>query len=807
MLYLYSMLQLRLFLLLILCFATIPTIAQVREVSGTVRDAETNERLPFVSIAANNGETGTNTNLEGQFRLRHNKPITSLRFSFVGYAPQFIQPDSTGKVDVYLQPSAAQLQEVIVRAGQNPAHRIIELATQNRERNRTENLQAYTYRTYNKFILTATNPRNINFSDTTLTIDSKDSAYYKMGRILEKQHLFVMESVTNFAYLKPNRTNETIVATRVSGLQQPSFGIVAAEARDFSVYADMPIFFGKNYLSPLSPGSIRKYDFILQETVVTGQDSVFIISFAPLKGKNFNGLKGLLYINADGWAVQNIIAESASDDKRGIKLQQQFSKGQGHWFPTELDVEITIPQIELKGHQPYGRIRTYISNINLSPNLQKSDFSIIALQQTPDANKQPENLLQQYRPDTLDSFEQRTYTVMDSTGKAQKLDRTIRIMEYLLTKQLPIGPISLDLNRLFYISAFEGLRLGVGAHTNDRLLDWFSIGGYWGYGFKDEEQKYGADATITLHKPSSLKLQAAYWEDVLEPGGRKLPFRQTTLLSDLRQPLLPLLDYATHKHLNLSGRVGRYLQLNTQLQHEERRPTLYLSDDQPQAIYSITEASVGLRFAYGEQLMQLFNQTTAMPGKYPVLWLQYTRGLDNVLDGNYSYNKYDLRLEAGFQHRTFGKTNATLAAGLVQGAVPFVNLYNGYGSYSDDYEVFAGEGFETMAPYEFFSDRYTALFVQQDLGKRLLRTKFFKPDVVLVTNIGYGDLRQTLPDFIVPQVQTMNKGFFESGLMLNNVISSALSGIGVGAFYRYGAYSLPKRKDNLMFKMTATFAF
>src|SRR5690606_38302633 len=139
--------------------------------------------------------------------------------------------------------------------------RIIELATQNRERNRTENLQAYTYHTYNKFILTATDPRNINFSDTTLTIDPKDSAYYKMGRILEKQHLFVMESITNFAYLKPNRTNETIVATRVSGLQQPSFGIVAAEARDFSVYADMPIFFGKNYLSPLSPGSTRKYDF------------------------------------------------------------------------------------------------------------------------------------------------------------------------------------------------------------------------------------------------------------------------------------------------------------------------------------------------------------------------------------------------------------------------------------------------------------------------------------------------------------------------------------------------------------------
>jgi hypothetical protein len=310
-----------------------------------------------------------------------------------------------------------------------------------------------------------------------------------------------------------------------------------------------------------------------------------------------------------------------------------------------------------------------------------------------------------------------------------------------------------------------------------------------------------------LHKPTNLTLEAAYWEDVLEPGGRRLPFRETTLLSDLRRPLLPFLDYATHQHVGLSGRLGRYLQLHTQLQQEERRPTLLSTSDQPQDIYTITEAKAGLRYAYGEQLMQQFNQTMPMPGKYPVLWLQYTRGLNGVLDGNYGYNKYDLRLEATFQHRTFGETNTTFTAGLVSGNAPFVNLYNGYGSYSDNYEVYAGEGFETMAPYEFFSDRYTALFLQQDLGKRLLRTKYFKPDVVLVTNIGYGDLSKQLPDFIVQQVKTMDKGFFESGLMLNNVISSAFSGVGVGVFYRYGAYELPKRKDNLKFKLTATIAF
>jgi hypothetical protein len=125
-------------------------IAQVYNVQGIVRDANTQEKLAFVSIVANNGETGTTTNLEGQYQLRHNKPISSLRFSYVGYAPQLIHPDSLHNIKVYLQPAAAQLQEVVIRgSGENPAHRIIRLATQNRDRHRLENLPAYSYRTYN----------------------------------------------------------------------------------------------------------------------------------------------------------------------------------------------------------------------------------------------------------------------------------------------------------------------------------------------------------------------------------------------------------------------------------------------------------------------------------------------------------------------------------------------------------------------------------------------------------------------------------------------------------------------------------
>lgn len=776
-----------------------------------MRDANTGEELPFVSIAANGGETGTTTNLEGRFRLRHSKPITSLRFSYVGYAPQVVYPDSSQRFNIRLQPAAAQLQEVIVRGtGENPAHRVIRLARQNRERNSPKSLQAYSYRTYNKFILTASDAQQLDLSDNP-ELSPKDSAYLKMRKLLNKQHLFLMESVTDYAYLQPDYTKETILATRVSGLQQPSFGVVAAEARDFSVYEDLPVFFGKHYLSPLSPGSTSKYSFTLQETNVLGQDTVFVVSYKPQEGKNFEGLKGLLYINSDGWAVQHLVAQSADDEKRDIKLQQQYEQvgPEQRWFPTELDVEMSIPQITLGGHQPYGHLRTYITNINLAPNLRKSDFGVIALEQRADAHLQPDNFYQGYRPDSLSLLEQRTYQRLDSVGQADKLDRTVRTLEYLTAKQVPIGPVSLDLNRLLRVSSFEGLRLGLGVHTNALLSEWFSLGAYWGYGFKDEEAKYGADAVAVLHKPSELRLKAVYFKDLLEPGGRRFPFQSTGgLLGNLRPAVLPLLDYTTHKSLSLSGRPFRYLQGQATLRQEERRPTLaYSTVHDKQPAFNLTEGVVSLRYAYGEKFMQQFNQLMPMGADYPVFWLQYTRGFDDFLGGNYSYNKYEARAEVLLRHRTFGESSFTLTGGIVGGNAPFVSLFNGYGSYNSDYTVYAGEGFETMYPYEFFSDRYAALFFSQNLGKRLLRTRFFKPDVVLVTNIGVGGLKQPLEVLPQEQYRSMQKGFYESGLMLNNIISSPFTGIGVGAFYRYGPYALEEAEDNLRIKLTLTVAF
>jgi hypothetical protein len=53
----------------------------------------------------------------------------------------------------------------------------------------------------------------------------------------------------------------------------------------------------------------------------------------------------------------------------------------------------------------------------------------------------------------------------------------------------------------------------------------------------------------------------------------------------------------------------------------------------------------------------------------------------------------------------------------------------------------------------------------------------------------------------------MEKGYYESGLLINNLFNMGLYNIGVGVFYRYGPYALSETKDNFAYKVTVVFPF
>jgi TonB-dependent starch-binding outer membrane protein SusC len=87
---------------------------QEHQVSGTVTDAATGESLPGVNIMIVGTETGTTTDLDGQYSITLSSPDESLRFSYIGYEEIVIDVQGQDIIDVDLQAAVISGEELVV---------------------------------------------------------------------------------------------------------------------------------------------------------------------------------------------------------------------------------------------------------------------------------------------------------------------------------------------------------------------------------------------------------------------------------------------------------------------------------------------------------------------------------------------------------------------------------------------------------------------------------------------------------------------------------------------------------------------
>src|SRR5687768_2997521 len=105
--------------LFIILSGTISSYAQYT-ISGTVRDSETRESLPYASLQIQGTTHGTTSNEQGNFSLtlKENPTQAKLIVSFIGYtAATLILTGNQKKYIILLNPDASALKEVVVVSG------------------------------------------------------------------------------------------------------------------------------------------------------------------------------------------------------------------------------------------------------------------------------------------------------------------------------------------------------------------------------------------------------------------------------------------------------------------------------------------------------------------------------------------------------------------------------------------------------------------------------------------------------------------------------------------------------------------
>jgi TonB-linked SusC/RagA family outer membrane protein len=85
---------------------------QTIEVTGKVTDASTGRPLPGANIICEETNMGTTTDMEGVYKVKV-PPDVALVFSFVGYQEKVVEVDGRNEINVELEPSVTELEEVV----------------------------------------------------------------------------------------------------------------------------------------------------------------------------------------------------------------------------------------------------------------------------------------------------------------------------------------------------------------------------------------------------------------------------------------------------------------------------------------------------------------------------------------------------------------------------------------------------------------------------------------------------------------------------------------------------------------------
>lgn len=801
--------------LLIIIISAVTANAQVFSVKGTVMDSVTKQKLAFVNIIINNdGTLGTTTDIDGNFSISSKKEIKSLTFSYVGYQKKHVPVEDLSK-KVLLSPISYQLQEVVFKAGENPAHRIVDSVVKNRKRNNPEMLDYYSYTIYDRMVFTV---------DTT---EVADSIFMDFGKLWRENDLMVMETVSEIFHKKSHKNKREIKANKVSGLKNPQYFYVLDGMQSFHFYDEFITVYEKNYVNPITPGSKSRYFFGLESVMPTAEgDSLYIISFKPRRGTTFDALKGVMTVTSDGWAVVNVKAEAADKTNTlDVKIQQLYSKiNDSVWFPVQLNTDIIFVRMLAQDHAIMigtgtpennntslnGIGKSYISDINITEPIDNKKFGSTDIDLAEDSGMKDENYWKYYRNDSINERILNTYKVIDTIVEDMVEEIGIDFDQILNTTNtilkdgaIPWGKVNIGLSDILKYNIGNKLYLGLGVKTNEKLSKHIRFGGYIGYWFGPKHGNTGADIDLkfNLKQDFGLRLSIDHKYDAVGNYGF---INQNSMLneSNFKYFYIKWTTLNTTASAELSSRFANVCKgfVKFSLSDKEMYDWYVYNpgDTTYNSRFRVTTLDFKVRIAPGERYM-LTNKglATVTPGR-PVIWLSYQKGLKGVLDCPFNFDKIQAQLTYSFVTRYIGKTTITLQAGYVFGDTPIFENFNIYAN-NNGFALYSTESFATMHINEFICDKFALLFFTHNFGK-FLKTKYFSPEFIFVTNVGWGDIGN-MQQHGGMELKSMKDGFYESGMVFDNLLKISTSKWGVGIFYRYGANSFDNVGDNFSFKL------
>lgn len=714
--------------LLLFIFGTFIAAGQVTKISGLVTDELTHEPIPFATVVFKGTTSGTNTDFDGKYSLSTETPGDSLVFTLVGYrtVKMKVKKGQTQTINVVLKASKVELHEVEIKAGENPANIILKNIIKNKNNNDPTKLEAFQYEVYNKleFDLTKINDKMKNnklLKPFAFIWDNIDSSETNSQPFLP---FFISETMSD-VYFKNNPKNkkEIIKASKVSGLENASVTQFLGDMyQRVDLYYNFIDLFGKSFISPISDMGLIYYRYYLLDSSYIDNQWCYKLKFKPRRPEELT-FTGEFWVNDTTWAIKKIsmrISQKANINwVEDMAILQEYTYVDGKQWMVSKDMLVLDFATRENGMSFIGRKTTsykkFHINEEIPENIFKGTENIIVSE---DALKKSSDYWDESRHDSLAERELKIYHMVDTIKTLPAFKTYVEIITLFFTGYKDMGLIELGPYYTVYsFNPIEGNRIRIGARTSDEFHPRIQLEGYLAYGFKDEKFKYMGSLKYKLNDKPRQFAGISYRYDIDQLGQSDNAFQDDNILSSIfrRNPANKLnASEITKAWYEIEWFPG--LSNKISVGHNYYVPLgdldiSYYADDSKTEVkntISTSQISIFTRFAYREKFVAGKTDRISLGSDYPVLQINYTKGIKGFLEGDFDFHKLSVKIDDRLRLAPFGYSYWILSMGKTWGEVPYplLEIHPGNETYFYDYAAF-----NLMNYFEFVSDYYFSGYI------------------------------------------------------------------------------------------------
>ncbi|HOJ65424.1 MAG TPA: DUF5686 family protein [Paludibacteraceae bacterium] len=740
--------------------------AQETIVVGQVIDKYDKHPLSSVSIYFKGTSVGTTSNEEGYFLLRHTGKENILVFSAIGYKKTEIKikPGSNIGLTVEMEESNTLLQEVFVLPGANPALDLMRKVRLLRKVNDETKLPHY------EVLATEQNAIFLSRSQQR-SISKQIFLQLQEGNLLSSDSSLLVPLYMDEIKYQLTSTAKTELSKKIFSSSEEGNKILEQLFGELNpslnFYENSIPVFNKNIISPLASIGNMYYNYYLADSMVTSSGKQYEIHFRSRNPRN-PAFNGKFCLDSASLALTYIEAELPSEANinfiRHLSIKQEFVPfSSKRWVRNKDQLSLVLNLDILTDSVPAG------SQIFFKRSTIYNTGSI----------QIPESFAQSgYSEETLNQK-------LQQLGKTPLMNAAKWLADIIFTGYIPVGKI--DIGKIQYLARttdVEGLRLTLPFRTNEKMWKNFTVGGFVGYGFKNEAIKYSGFTQYKLPAEKRRIIGLNYTNDYrrIDYNYNNFLYLENPLVSgdeDIAGTIFALrsagrLNERKEWTLSFSGDWNRNIESGLYFRSLQQLPSDALplkKDGVDIGNFQQQSFTFSTRFSFNEKKYEDHLQRIYINNRNPIIYGILEVGKYELGNTEKYYGKVSGILKQNVQF-DLGQVNYWMEAGSIFGSVPYPLLAyqpgaeGGYGFYR----------FSMMNFMQFAADKYFDFQGELIMNGLILNhiplLKYLNMREMFSVKFGYGKMSNDhlsvmdFPAYVYP----FNRPYTEVGVGLANIL-------------------------------------